>query len=198
MSYTEFQNYGEVIAIFSGTKLVRDGKVEDITMKPLSTVDAAIAIKPLSSVDAAKFMANTYCLLRTTRELKVYRGYETPRKKKAHKGSFILEESDEQAKRMGRWWSLYRPTLLIESLGLPSDLRQGYREFNAIKMKWNRLDVVMECALVRGSIVYLGRTAGQSEAFREMTRQLPGGAFQIFVPDLKTISLQYVNSWEIQ
>ena len=61
----------------------------------------------------------------------------------------------------------------------PSDMHRGeHRDSNAVKLKWNRLDVYLESELLPGELVYVGRAAPQQESALYGGAKYSGGGTQ--------------------
>lgn len=129
------------------------------------------------------FVQSTYFLLKTTRPVSVYRGYETPGLKAPYgtdHPSFYLSlvRHRNPAKPDGRWWSPARPALAIDSLGASSAARASARRGSAIAKEWNRLDYWIEAVLPIGALVYVGRASPQQDQLAYGGGCYGGGDFQ--------------------
>jgi hypothetical protein len=129
------------------------------------------------------FIQNTYFLVKTTRPVSVYRGYETPGLKAPYgtdHPSFYLSlvKNRNPAKADGRWWSPARPALAIDDLGASSADRSSARSGSAIARAWNRLDYWIEAELPVGALVYVGRASPQQDQLAYGGARYGGGDFQ--------------------
>jgi len=141
------------------------------------------AAEPLAADLAATFIENSYFLVRINRVVTVYRGFETAGLRApfgVDHPSFIhgLTPHRKPGRPDGWWWSPGRPSMAIDDLR-PSDMHRGeHRDSNAVKLKWNRLDVYLESELLPGELVYVGRAAPQQESALYGGAKYSGGGTQ--------------------
>jgi hypothetical protein len=148
---------------------------------PTASVPLGPPLTALSIDLAMTFVEGVYFLLKTTREIAVYRGFET-------KGLTAPYGKDHPAYGLvpfrkpgtpdGLWWTPGRPSLEIDNLGLSSMHRAEPRDSAGIKLEWNRLDYYLEGVLPMGSLVYVGRAAPQQESAAYGRRKYSGGGYQ--------------------
>jgi hypothetical protein len=129
------------------------------------------------------FVERVYILVRTRREITIYRGYES-------KGldapfgrdhpSYIrnLVSQRRPGTPDGRWWTPSRPSMVIDRLGVSDMHRAEHRASSAIRLEWNRLDYYLESQLPIGSLIYVGRAAPQQESKVYGSHKYGGGGFQ--------------------
>lgn len=146
------------------------------------------AIGALEPMHWPTFVQNTYFLLKTSRLVRVYRGYETPGLKAPYgtdHPSFYLSliKNRNPARPDGRWWSPARPALAIDSLRVSSAARLSARSGSAIAKEWNRLDYWIEAELPIGALVYVGRASPQQDALAYGGERYGGGDFQFRLRD---------------
>ena len=138
---------------------------------------------PLTAELAQTFIEQVYILIRTTRKISIYRGYETAGLHapfgKDHP-SYIkgLVAERKPGKPDGLWWTPSRPSMEIDDLRLPEMHRVEHRNNSAIKLEWNRLDYYLESEVPLGSLIYVGRAAPQQESAAYGAKRLEGGGFQ--------------------
>jgi hypothetical protein len=124
---------------------------------------------PLINKLAETFVEHVYFLLRTTRRVTVYRGYETPGLRapygKDHPTYWHGLIADRQpATPDGRWWSPSRPSLVIDDLKLSSMHRSDVRDGLAISREFGRLDYWLEADLPLNAPIYVGRAGPLQES----------------------------------
>lgn len=138
---------------------------------------------PLSMDLAKTFVEETYFLVRTTRAITLYRGFET----KGLQAPFGMDHPSFYKNLIsqrrpgtpdGKWWSPGRPSKSIDSLGLSEMHRAEDRDNSAVLTEWNRLDYYLEADLPTGSLVYVGRAAPQQESALYGGKKYAGGGFQ--------------------
>ena len=138
---------------------------------------------PLSMDLAKTFVEETYFLVRTTRTVTLYRGFET----KGLQAPFGMDHPSFYKNLIsqrrpgtpdGRWWSPGRPSKSIDNLGLSEMHRAEDRDNSAVLTEWNRLDYYLEADLPTGSLVYVGRAAPQQESALYGGTKYAGGGFQ--------------------
>ena len=138
---------------------------------------------PLPPDLALTFVEQIYVLLRTSRKIGIYRGYETagldaPFGKEHPSYMRNLLTQRKPGKPDGLWWAPSRPSMEIDNLKLPDMHRAEHRSNSAIKLEWNRLDYYLESELPVGYLVYVGRAAPQQESAAYGGKRLGGGGFQ--------------------
>jgi hypothetical protein len=171
----DIRGYGTILRAWKGTR-------------DLESVAHAPGPGPLPFDDVLKFTSYVYALVKTDRQILVYRFYETadlraPYGEQHNSFTFGQVSNRHPAQRMGRWWTPSRPGLTIDRLGYSDDHRKGDRATIAVKKEWNRFDYCVEAELVQGSLIYAGRTAMQNEnrsfeTDRGRTITYGGGAIQ--------------------
>lgn len=132
---------------------------------------------------ANTFIQRTYFLLRTTRPVAVYRGYETEGLKAPFGTGHPSFRLGLVARRMpgkpdGMWWTPARPALAIDNLGVSDIHRIEPRARAAITKAWNRLDYWIEAELSPGALIYVGRASAQQDAAAYGSGKYNGGDFQ--------------------
>lgn len=161
--------------------------------RELEATPNAPGLGPLPLDDILNFTSYVYALVKTDRQITVYRFYETANLRAPYgeqHNSFIFGQASNRnpARRLGAWWTPYRPGLTIDRLGYTDDYRKGDRASIAVKKEWNRFDYCIEAELVQGSLIYIGRTARQIEnpsfeTDRGRTILYSGGAIQFKLVD---------------
>ncbi len=140
-------------------------------------------VTALSQDLAQTFVEESYILLRTRRQILIYRGYETAGLEapfgKDHPSYFRnLVSLRRPGTPDGLWWTPARPSMAIDVLKLPSIDREQHRGDSGIKLEWNRLDFYLESELPVGSLIYVGRAAPQQEIAAYGGKRLGGGGYQ--------------------
>ena len=172
--------YGSVLVGWKGqTELLRssDAPAHPGPLRPEPDGDLTLS-----------FIQQTYFLVRTTRSVTVYRGYETAGLKAPYgkdDQSFILGlvSTRKPGRPDSRWWTPARPTLAIESLGLSDMHAAEPRARLAVTKKWNRLDYWLEADLRPGTLVYVGRASAQQDEAAYGSGRYGGGDFQFRLID---------------
>ena len=132
---------------------------------------------------AGTFVETVYVLLRTTRTVRVYRGFESQGLRAPYgmdHPSFIqgLLSQRNPGKPDGLWWTPARPSMSIDKMRMPDIHRAEHRDGAAIKLEWNRIDFYLEGLLPAGILVYVGRAARQQESAAYGSKTYGGGSFQ--------------------
>lgn len=138
-------------------------------------------LNPLPSDVAMNFIDSVYMVIEASRPIRIYRFFE----EQDHWGEKF---GRKRARQLGAWWSPNRPADHIDNLRLPSDLKES-RHSIAVKVRWNRFDLVAEAILPKGRQVYFGRTARQTETVGKKNYHYDGGGVQLLMPrdaDLET------------
>lgn len=152
----------------------------------------------LQSGLAGAFVDTVYVLLRTTRTVRVYRGFETPGLKApfgtSHQ-SFIqgLLSYRNPGKPDGLWWTPARPSMAIDNMRMSDMHRAEHRDRAAIKLEWNRIDFYLEGDLPSGVLVYVGRAAPQQESAAYGGKSYGGGAFQFRLTTSPQQTLRFIR-----
>lgn len=138
---------------------------------------------PLTLDLALTFVEQVYVLVRTSRKISIYRGYETAgldapygRDHPSYWRNLLTQR--RPGRPDGLWWTPSRPSMEIDNLKLAGMHRAEHRNNAAIKLEWNRLDYYLESELPIGSLVYVGRAAPQQESAAYGGKRLGGGGFQ--------------------
>lgn len=148
-----------------------------------TAISSPLVPGPLSPDSARTFVEESYVLLKTTRTVTLYRGYET----KGLQAPFGMDHPSffknlvsqrHPGTPDGRWWSPGRPSKSIDNLGLSEMHRAEDRDNPAVLTEWNRLDYYLEAELPTGSLVYVGRAAPQQEGALYGGKKYAGGGFQ--------------------
>jgi hypothetical protein len=156
----------------------------------------------LSTQLALTFVEQVYVLVRTTRKISIYRGYETEGLDapfgKDHP-SYIrgLVAQRKPGKPDGLWWTPDRPSMAIDDLRLPEMHRAEHRNNSAIKLEWNRLDYYLESELGVGSLIYVGRAAPQQESAAYGGKKLGGGGFQFRLTGPPEATLPWMKRYRV-
>jgi hypothetical protein len=162
-----------------------------------------VAGLPLTQDLAMTFVEQVYVLVRTTRKISIYRGYETVGLDapfgKDHP-SYIrgLVSQRRPGKPDGLWWTPSRPSMEIDGLRLPEQHRAEHRANSAIKLEWNRLDYYLESELPIGSSIYVGRAAPQQESAAYGGKSLGGGGFQFRLTSSPERALPWMKRYEVK
>jgi len=154
------------------------GQLEFFKSKAPGTVGTA-----LTTNLASTFVDQVYVLLRTSRKISIYRGYETadldaPFGKDHPSYVRHLLRERKPGRPDGLWWTPSRPSMEIDELKLPEMHRAEHRSNSAIKLEGNRLDYYLESEVPVGSLIYVGRAAPQQESAAYGGRKYGGGGFQ--------------------
>jgi hypothetical protein len=141
------------------------------------------------------FIQHTYFLVRTTRPVTVYRGYEAEGVNAPfgidHPSFFRgLVSSRNPGKPDGMWWTPARPTLAIENLHLSAMHRAAPRAGAAVTKEWNRLDYWIEAELPLGALVYIGRASPQQEKAAYGGGKYGGGDFQFRLTETPEVAFR--------
>jgi hypothetical protein len=162
-----------------------------------SSPSAPQSLGRLRDDDARKFVLSTYALVRSSRPLTIYRLSETQglkapygREHASYQRGLVAQRNP--ATSMGRWWSPFRPSLLIDGPAHGSDAREDVRRRLAVLLKWNRCDLCLEGQLPAGEIFYAGRTEMQREDPSYATDRghiilYAGGAMQFLLTSLSNL-----------
>jgi hypothetical protein len=158
---------------------------------------------PLSMDLAMTFVERVYILVRTTRKIGIYRGYETPGLDAPFgmdHPSYIrgLVNQRKPGRPDGLWWTPSRPSMEIDDLRLPAMHRVEHRDNAAIKLEWNRLDFWIESELPIGALVYVGRAAPQQESAAYGGRRLGGGGFQFRLTEPPERALPWMKRYPVR
>jgi hypothetical protein len=150
------------------------------------------SVAPLPVRDADAFLHSMYALVRTAREITIYRmsetqGLEAPYGKDHPSYYRGLVQKRTPSKMWGRWWTPTRPGLLIDNVGVATDLRTDTRQSNAVKREWGRFDLCVQARLPIDTSIHVGRVAPQTEnrAFQTdngRTIRYSGGGMQFLLP----------------
>jgi len=111
------------------------------------------------------FLESRYALVKTTRELTIYRFY----------GVSPMAE----ARMLGAYWTPARPALRIDKLGYSTFHDQSRAEL-AIKRKWSPMSEIVDARLADGSWIFVGRAGLQVD----QGVRLSGGAIQMILPGI--------------
>lgn len=146
------------------------------------------------------FVEETYILLRTRRQILIYRGYETAGLEapfgKDHPSYFRnLLSQRRPGTPDGLWWTPARPSMAIDDLRLPSIDREQHRDGSAIKLEWNRLDFYLESELPIGTLIYVGRAAPQQEIAAYGGKRLGGGGHQFRLTESPDRALPWMKRY---
>lgn len=146
------------------------------------------------------FIQQTYFLVRTTRPVTVYRGYETEGLKAPfgddHPSFFRgLVSSRNPGKPDGRWWTPARPTLSIENLHLSEMHRVAPRAGAAVTKEWNRLDYWLEAELPPSALIYVGRASPQQEKAAYGGGKYGGGDFQFRLTESPEVAFRWMKRY---
>jgi len=159
-----------------------------------------VHLTPLAPDLAQTFVEWVYILLRTKRNILVYRGFETagldaPYGKDHPSYFFNLVSLRKPGTPDGLWWTPSRPSMEIDNLRLASMHREQHRDNAAIKLEWNRLDIYLEGELPRGSLVYVGRAAPQQETAAYGGKRYGGGGYQFRLTESPNSALRHMKSY---
>jgi hypothetical protein len=163
-----------------------------------NVVPANLGALPVSLTGT--FSQHTYFLVRTTRPLKVYRGYEAEGLNAPfgvdHPSFFrSLVSSRNPGKPDGRWWTPARPTLSIENLRLPEMHRAAPRAGISVTKEWNRLDYWIEAELPPGALIYVGRASAQQEKAAYGGGKYGGGDFQFRLTEAPEVAFRWMKRY---
>jgi hypothetical protein len=200
LKYTEYQQSlaQDLVVGFQGTLAPLVG------WKGLTEFFRSVAAPPLPGAlekkGYAAFIKETYFLVRNTRPLTVYRGYEAAKLVAPYgkdDASYLLglvpkrKASDPD----GLWWTSARPALAIEDMGLSSMHREAPRAGSAIKKEWNRLDYYIEAELGVGALSYFGRAAPQQDEAAYGGRTYGGGDFQFLLTQRPELAFRWMKRY---
>jgi len=155
---------------------------------------------PLPLSLTGTFIQHTYFLVRTTRPVTVFRGYEAEGLKAPfgldHPSFFRgLVSNRNPGKPDGRWWTPARPTLSIEDLHLSDMHRVAPRSGAAVAKEWNRLDYWIEAELLPSALIYVGRASPQQEQAAYGGGKYGGGDFQFRLTESPEAAFRWMKRY---
>lgn len=149
---------------------------------------------------ASTFVEQVYVLIRVTRPVHLYRGFETENLQAPFgldHPSFIqgLVAQRNPGKPDGMWWSPARPSMAIDDLKLPDMQRSEHRGGAAVKLEWNRIDYYLEGELNAGNLVYVGRASPQQESALYGGQKYAGGAIQFRLTVAPDVAFRWMKRY---